>query len=51
MTALAKTIARAFPANSLQIIIARQAMWCALACLFVVVLIASYGVDLSPGFF
>jgi hypothetical protein len=51
MTALARTIARAFPANSLQVNIARQAVWFARACLFVAVLVASYGLDLSPGFF
>jgi hypothetical protein len=51
MTALARTIARAFPANSLQVNIATQAVSFALACLFVAVLVGSYGLDLSPGFF
>jgi ribose/xylose/arabinose/galactoside ABC-type transport system permease subunit len=51
MTALAKSIARAFSANSPQINILRQLLLFALAGLFVSVLIASYGLDLSPGFF
>jgi hypothetical protein len=51
MTALAKTIARAFPANSPQINIVQQLLLFALAGLFVSVLVASYGVDLSPGLF
>ena len=51
MTALARAIARAFPTNSLQVNIARHALCFALACLFVAVLVASYGLDLSPGFF
>jgi hypothetical protein len=48
---LARAIARVFPTNSLQVNIARQAICCALACLFVAVLVASYGLDLSPVFF
>jgi hypothetical protein len=51
MTALAKTIARAFPANSFQATILRQLLLFALACLFVLVLSATYGLDLSPGLF
>ena len=51
MTALARSIARAFPANSQQINIARQAVCLVLASLFVAMLVASYGLDLSPGFF
>ena len=51
MTALAKTIARAFPANSTQINILQQLLLFVLAGLFVSVLIASYGLDLSPGLF
>jgi ribose/xylose/arabinose/galactoside ABC-type transport system permease subunit len=51
MTALAKTIARAFPANSTQINILRQLLLFAIAGIFVFVLIASHGLDLSPGFF
>lgn len=48
---LARAIARVFPTNSLQVNIARQAICFALACLFVAVLVASYGLDLSPVFF
>jgi hypothetical protein len=51
MTALAKTIARAFPANSPQVNIFQQLLLFALACLFVSVLVATYGIDLSPGLF
>jgi hypothetical protein len=51
MTALAKAIARAFLANSLRINVVNHAMWFVLACLFVAVLKATYGLDLSPGFF
>ena len=51
MTALAKTIARAFPVNSPQVNILQQLLLFALAGLFVSVLVASYGVDLSPGLF
>jgi len=51
MTALAQSIARAFPANSVQINIVRQLLMLAAAGLFVAVLRASYGLDLSWGFF
>jgi ribose/xylose/arabinose/galactoside ABC-type transport system permease subunit len=51
MTALAKSIARAFPASSSQVDIVRQVSLFALAGLFVWALIATYGIDLSPGFF
>jgi hypothetical protein len=51
MTALARTIARAFPANSPQVNILQQLLLFALAGLFVSVLVATYGVDLSPGLF
>jgi hypothetical protein len=51
MTALARSIARAFPANSLRSSIARHVLLFALAVLFVAVLRASYGLDLSAGFF
>ena len=51
MTALVKTIVRAFPANSPQINILQQLLLFALAGLFVSVLLATYGVDLSPGLF
>lgn len=51
MTALARTIARAFPANSPQVNTLQQLLLFALAGLLVSVLVASYGIDLSPGFF
>jgi ribose/xylose/arabinose/galactoside ABC-type transport system permease subunit len=51
MTALARTIARAFAANSPQVNIVQQSLLLALAGLFVLALIATYGIDLSPGFF
>jgi hypothetical protein len=51
MTALAKAIARAFPANSPQVSILEKLLLFALAGLFVSILIATYGIDLSPGLF
>ncbi|MGY4475434.1 hypothetical protein ACVILL_002848 [Bradyrhizobium sp. USDA 3364] len=51
MTALAQSIARAFSAGSLRSLIARHVLLFALAVLFVAVLRASYGLDLSPGLF
>jgi ribose/xylose/arabinose/galactoside ABC-type transport system permease subunit len=51
MTALAKAIARAFPANSPQVSILEQLLLFALAGLFVSILMATYGIDLSPGLF
>jgi|tagenome__1003787_1003787.scaffolds.fasta_scaffold20148923_1 hypothetical protein len=51
MAPLARTIARAFPANSLRLGILRQLLLFVLASLFVAVLVASYGIDLSPGLF
>ncbi|MHC2434475.1 response regulator [Bradyrhizobium sp. USDA 4451] len=48
MTALAQSIARVF---SLRSSIARHVLLFALAALFVAVLRASYGLDLSAGFF
>lgn len=51
MTTLAQSIARAFPANSLRSTIARHLLLLVSAALFVAVLRASYGLDLSPGFF
>ena len=51
MTALAQSIARAFPANSLRSNIARHVLLFGFAVLFVAVLRASCGLDLSVGFF
>ncbi|KJC61967.1 response regulator [Bradyrhizobium sp. LTSPM299] len=48
---MTQSIARAFPANSLQINIVRQLLLLALAALFVALLRASYGIDLSWAFF
>ncbi|KWV57607.1 response regulator [Bradyrhizobium macuxiense] len=48
---MAQSIVRAFSANSLQITIIRNLLLFALAVLFVAVLRATYGLDLSPGFF
>jgi hypothetical protein len=51
MTALTQSIARAFPANSLRNSIARHLLSFALAAALVVVLRATYGLDLSWAFF
>jgi hypothetical protein len=51
MTALTQSIARAFPANSLQINIVRQLLLLALAAVVVMLLRATYGLDLSWAFF
>ncbi|WFU32865.1 response regulator [Bradyrhizobium brasilense] len=51
MTALAQSIARAFPTNSLRSSIARHVLLLASAVLFVAALRASYGLDLSVGLF
>lgn len=51
MTALAQSIARAFPAKSIQLTVIKQLLLIALAGLCISLLIATYGVDLSPGFF
>lgn len=51
MTALARAIARAFPARSIQLEIFQQLLLFALAGLFVSLLLATYGLDLSPGLF
>ncbi|QPF84743.1 response regulator [Bradyrhizobium genosp. L] len=51
MTALAQSIARAFSAASPRNAVARHVLLLVAAVLFVVVLRASYGLDLSWGFF
>lgn len=51
MTALARSVRRAFSENSFQIDIVRNLLLLALAVLFVAVLRATYGLDLSAGFF
>ncbi|WP_316395137.1 response regulator [Bradyrhizobium sp. 33ap4] len=51
MTALAQSIARAFPANSLRSSIVRHLLLFALAVLLVAALRAGYGLDLSAGLF
>jgi hypothetical protein len=51
MIALAQSIARAFPANSLQFNIVRHVLTFILAALFVAFLRAVDGVDMSWAFF
>jgi hypothetical protein len=51
MTAFARVLARAFPLSPSRAAVFKQiALFCA-AGLFVALLLASYGLDLSPGFF
>jgi len=51
MVTLARTLSRAFPVTSFQLDIARKlAMFCG-AALAAWLMIATYGLDLSPGFF
>ena len=51
MTAIAKVLARAFPSTSAEVEILKQiALFCG-AGLLVSLLLLTYGVDLSPGFF
>jgi hypothetical protein len=49
--AIARAFSRAFPANSIRATCFRQLVTLAAAILFVLVLRASYGLDLSLGFF
>jgi hypothetical protein len=51
VTAIARAFSRAFPANSIRAECLRQLVALGAAILFVSLLIASYGLDLSPGFF
>jgi hypothetical protein len=51
VTAIARAFSRAFPANSVRAECLRQLVALAAAILFVALLLASYGLDLSPGFF
>jgi hypothetical protein len=51
MTALTQSIARAFPANSLQINVVRHLLLFALAVVVVALLRATDGLDLSWAFF
>jgi hypothetical protein len=48
---IARAFSRAFPANSVRAECLRQLVTLGAAILFVLVLMASYGVDLSPGLF
>jgi hypothetical protein len=51
MTAIAKALARALPKDSIELEIFKQlALFCG-AGLLVSLLLLSYGLDLSPGFF
>jgi hypothetical protein len=49
--AFARAFSRAFPANSIRAECLRQLPALGAAILFVSLLVASYGLDLSPGFF
>jgi hypothetical protein len=51
VTAIARSFSRAFPANSVRTECLRQLLALVTAILFVSLLVASYGLDLSPGFF
>jgi hypothetical protein len=51
VTAIARAFSRAFPANSVRAECLRQLVTLGAAILFVLMLLASYGLDLSPGFF
>jgi hypothetical protein len=51
VTAIARAFSRAFPANSVPAECFRQLVALGAAILFVSLLVASYGLDLSPGFF
>jgi hypothetical protein len=51
VTAIARAFSRAFPANSIRAECLRQLLALGAAILFVSLLLASYGLDLSPGFF
>jgi hypothetical protein len=50
MTTVVKTLSRAFPSLTLQAGCKELAVLCG-AILFVLLLLATYGLDLSPGFF
>ena len=50
MTAIARALSRAIVAINDIEILKQLALFCA-ACLFVFLLMLTYGVDLSPGFF
>jgi hypothetical protein len=51
MTAIAKVFSRAFPAKSPEAEVLKQLALLCCAGLLVSVLLMTYGVDLSPGFF
>jgi hypothetical protein len=51
VTAIARAFSRAFPANSIRTECLRQLVTLGAAILFVALLVASHGLDLSPGFF
>jgi hypothetical protein len=50
VTAIARAFSRAFPANSVRAECLRQLLALGAAILFVSLMVASYGLDLSPGF-
>jgi hypothetical protein len=51
VAAIARAFSRAFPTNSVRAECLRQLVALGAAVLFVSLLLASYGLDLSPGFF
>jgi hypothetical protein len=51
MTAIARVLARALPFPPSRTAVFRQIALCCAAGLFVALLIATYGLDLSAGFF
>jgi hypothetical protein len=51
MTALARVLAHAFPTVSPRAEILKSIVLFCAACLFVALLMATYGLDLSAGFF
>jgi hypothetical protein len=48
---IARAFSRAFPANSIRAVCLRQLVTLGAAILFVTLLVAGYGLDLSAGFF
>ena len=51
MAAIARAFARAFPTTSIQADTLKQLVFFCAAGLFVSLLLITYGLDLSPGFF
>jgi hypothetical protein len=51
MAAIARFLARRIPASDAESVVLEQLALIACAGLFILLLLTSYGVDLSPGFF